>query len=191
MKMSNMKSTLSLVIAVTSFILWGSASAANGKIELKVTGSGANTKLEIDTNDVKCGNNKQCIQTSKGNTLDLDFDLPQACGPNPGAPAYRLSEMKLSMIQSQPQSPGSNNMVKAFGMYVMPAIVVSDFDTDTTGLVQWTPPNQLQDHKIKLRNKNHGVYVVYYQIKASKCPGSTAVGPQHIYLDPTVRNTGR
>ena len=77
MKTSKMKSTLSLVIAVTSFILWGSASAANGKIELKVTGSGANTTLEIDTNDVKCGNNKQCIQTSKGRYLTWTLTCPK------------------------------------------------------------------------------------------------------------------
>lgn len=188
MKKSMMKLAQSFFIALACLLLWGSVSADNGKIGLKVTGAGADTKLEIESNDVKCGNDKHCIQTNKGNYLDLDFDLDNACNNN--GPAYRLSEMTFSMIQREPEAPGSKVMVKAFGKYVMPAIVMSDFDTNPNGIVRWTQPNQLMDHKIKLRNKNHGQYVVFYQIRASKCPGSNVNGPEHIYLDPRVRNTG-
>lgn len=182
-----MKSTLGLFVAAAGLVL--SASAFAGYVDLVVTGSGASTALEIESNDVKCGNDKHCIQTVKGQDMDLDFRLKKAC--KNGGPEYRLTEMQLSMVQRQPQSPGSNTMVKAFGIYVLPAIVTSDFGANASGIVQWTNHNKLADDKIKIKNKNHGEYVVFYQIKASKCPGSTVAGPADIYLDPRVRNTGR
>jgi hypothetical protein len=166
-----------------------SAPLSAGYVDLKITGTGAHTKLEIEDSDVKCGSDKNCIKTVKGQALDLDFRLKKACQNN--GPVYRLSEMILSMVQKEPENAGSDVMVKAFEKYVMPAIVTSDFGTDATGKVLWNNHNSLADDKIKIKNKNEGAYVVFYQIKASKCPGSNANGPAHIYLDPKIRNTGK
>jgi len=187
----NTRSPLNFVVTATCLVLCGPAAAvaSNGYIDLVVTGMGNATKLEIESNDVKCGNDKNCIQTVKGQELDLDFKLKAAC--KEGGPDYRLSEMMFSMIQSQPESPGSDRRVNAFGSYVMPAIVTSDFGTDASGNVLWTDQNKLEDDKIKLKNLNEGEYVVFYQIKASKCKGSMAEGPEHIFLDPQVKNTGK
>ncbi len=180
------KHALIFIVLTTSFLLNGSVFAAY--IDLIVTGAGVDTKLEIADSDVKCHGDKHCIKTEKGKELDVDFKLKGAC--RDGGPAYRLSGMQFSMIQRQPKSDGSSDMVKAFGRYDIPSIVVSDFDTEVNGIVKWGGQNDLKDDKIKIKDKNDGEYVVFFQIEASKCPDSGVAGPDVIYLDPRVKNTG-
>ena len=128
-------------------------------------------------------------KTKKGKKQDLDFRLKNACKDD--GPEYRLSGMQFSMIQREPD--GSGNMVKAFGKYVVPEVVAQDFDTDARGNVFWKDstfarrPNQLADDKIKLKNKNQGEYVVFFQIEATHCTDPSVV----IYLDPRIKNTGK
>ena len=101
--------------------------------------------------------------------------------------------MQLSMIQRQPDLSNPSVMIKAFGRYVLPAIVVRDFDTAVDGTVKWSNTagnnNKLQDDKIKIKDKNEGEYVVFFQIEASKCDPELP-GPDVILLDPRVENTG-
>ncbi len=166
-----------------------STSVLAGYVDLIVTGTGASTELEIDTSDVKCGSDKNCIQTTKGNELDLDFKLGKGCALY----NYKLSGMQLSMIQRQPDPSNPSVMIKAFGHYVMPAIVVRDFDTAVNGEVKWDNTagnnNKLHDDKIKIKDKNEGEYVVFFQIEARKCDPELP-GPDVILLDPRVENTG-
>lgn len=175
-----------------SVVMVFSTSVFAGYVDLIVTGAGASTMLKIDDSDVRCGADKNCIQTTKGSALDLDFKLDQACkgaGPN-----YKLSGMQFSMIQSQPDPANPALMKKAFGDYNLPAIVVQDFDTETDGTVKWDNTagnnNKLHDDKIKIRDNNEGEYVVFFQIEASKCDEELP-GPDVIFLDPRVENTGR
>lgn len=179
---------VSQVLLLAAALLF-STSLIAGFVDLVITGSGDATKLEIDANDMKCGSDTDCIKTQKGHALDIDFRLKNAC--KDGGPPYRLSGMQLSLIKRQPQSAGSSTMVKAFGRYVMPAVVAGDFDTEANGTVKWTGGNDLKDDKIKIKNKNDGEYVVFYMIEASKCPGSVTPGPDIIYLDPRIENTGK
>lgn len=161
-----------------------SASASAAFIDLEVSTSGGETKLEIVANEVACGNDKTCIRTNRGQQQDLDFRLKQAC--KEGGPEYRLSAMQFSMIQREPASDGSGRMVKAFGAYNVPAVVTSDFGTDAKGNVLWAGPNRLSDDMIKLKNRNSAEYVVFFEIEATRCDDPSEV----IYLDPRVENTG-
>lgn len=162
-----------------------SPAAMAGKIDLSVDDSGATPVLKIDGSDVKCGNDLSCIKTNKGQQQDLEFRLKKSCGVDEGN--YKLSGMQFSMIQRQPASDGSGKMVKAFGRYVIPSVVATDFGTDASGNVLWAGDNSLKDHMIKLKNKNQGEYVVFFQIEATHCVDPSKV----IYLDPRVENTGR
>ena len=158
-------------------------------VDLKVTGTGANTKLEIKASEVKCGSDKNCIKTTKGQSLDLDFRLKDAC--KSGGPAYKLNAMQFSQIQSQPDSGNPRSVKKAFNYYILPAIVTSDFDTDAKGNVIWDNTsrnnNKLHDDKIKIKDKNQGKYVVYFNIEAVPCGTG---GGASIWLDPRFENTG-
>ena len=185
--MSNLtcKTVLNRLLPVALMCFCGPA--FGGFVDLFVDGTGSATKLDISDSDVKCGNDLYCIKTTKGTHLDVDFRLKQACQEN--GPEYRLTGMQFSMIQWQPRRDGSGGMEKAFGYYVLPAVVTGDFDTDAKGNVLWggANNNKLSDAMIKLRNENRGEYVVFFQIEATHCTDPTKV----IYLDPRVENTGR
>ena len=189
--MCKLISKLSAQAIFASIVIAFSTSVFAGYLDLIVTGSGAGTKLEIDASDVKCGSDKNCIQTIKGSSLDLDFKLDKAC--QDGGPNYKLNGMKFSMIQRQPDPANPALMSKAFGYYTLPAIVARDFDTEADGTVKWGNTarnnNKLHDDKIKIKDKNEGEYVVFFQIEARKCDASLP-GPGVIYLDPRVENRG-
>ena len=173
-------------IPLLLLILMAASSVAQaGKIDLEVDYSGSTPALKVVGNDVSCNNDKHCIKTNKGQKQDLEFRLKKACGNN--GPEYRLSGMQFSMVQREPASNGSGDMVKAFGHYEVPAVVAADFGTDSIGNVLWTGSNSLKDHMINLKNKNQGEYVVFFQIEATHCENTLDV----IYLDPRVENTGR
>jgi len=187
--MGNTKFRVTLRAIVPMVFLAASSSVSGAFIDLKVSATGGDTVLEIDKNPISCHNDKNCIETNRGQKLDLDFRLTQACQPN--GPEYRLTGMQFSMIQSEPD--GSGNPVKAFGKYVLPAIVTRDFDLDTQGKVLWKSSdypnrrNQINDQLINLKNENEGVYVVFFKVEATHCTDSSNI----IYLDPRVENTGK
>ena len=189
--MHNLIAKFPAQVFVTSIALVFSSIVSAGYVDLIVTGTGTAMKLEIDDSDVKCGNDKNCIQTTKGRSLDLDFKLGNAC--QTGGPSYKLSGMQFSMIQREPDPANSTLMKKAFGAYNLPAIVVQDFDTEADGTVKWSNTsgnnNKLQDDKIKIKDNNKGEYVVFFQIEAKKCD-SDLPGPGVIFLDPRVENKG-
>jgi len=164
------------------FILgWASlcSPAFAGFVDLAVVGAYPDARLEITDSDVKCGNDLNCIATTRGSELDVDFRLKQAC--NTPGPQYRLTGMQLGMQQYEPD--GS----KAFGKHQQPDSVIDDFGTDAVGNVMWGGNNKLADDKIKLKDKNGSAYVVYFQIIATHCSNPADV----IYLDPRIENTGR
>lgn len=175
-----------------SIVIVFSTSAFAGYVDLQVTGTGVNTKLKMGGSNVYCSlPKKNCIVTKKGAELDLDFKLFQAC--KSGGPKYKLSGMQLSMIQRIPDPANPGQMIKAFGVYNLPAIVMRDFDAVANGTIKWGNTsgnnNKLQDDKIKIKDKNKGEYVVFFQIEASKCDAASP-GPDTIYLDPRIENTG-
>lgn len=161
------------------------AGAFGGFVDLKVVGAYPNATLEIDDSDVKCGNDKNCIKTTKGSELDLDFKLQKACNNN--GPEYKLTGMQFSMVESEPD--GAGGVTKPFGKYPLPTIVTSDFDLNGDGDVIWDGANnnKLTDDKIKLKNRNEGKYAIFFKIQATHCTDSTKV----IYLDPRIENTGK
>jgi len=158
-------------------------SAFAGFVDLIVVGVYPDARLEIADSDVKCGSDKNCIKTTKGSELEVDFRLKKACDGT--EPDYKLTGMQFSMIQREPD--GAGGMTKPFGKYTLPAIVTQDFNTDAKGNVIWTNGNKLSDDKIKLKNKNDGEYVVFFQVEAVHCTNSSDV----ILLDPRVENTGK
>lgn len=176
-------------LAVVATVLTASPPAFSAWVDLVIGGTASSPVLEIDDASDKCDNDKHCLQTQRGQSMDIDFRLKGAC--KEGGPAYRLSGMQLSMIQSQPD--GAGGMRKAFGYYVMPAIVTQDFDTQADGTLNFGNPgsNSLKDDKINVKNKNKGIYTVFYQITATKCPDIDHSGPETIYLDPRIKNTGQ
>ena len=125
-----------------------------------------------------------CIKTSKGSELDVDFKLEQACKQN--GPQYKLTGMQFSMIETEPD--GSGGTIKPFGKYPLPTIVTSDFNLNGDGEVLWDGANnnKLSDDKIKLKNRNEAKYVIFFMIEATHCTNSADV----IYLDPRMENTG-
>ena len=175
------------IVVATAALLSTTAFAAY--VDLIVTGTGVNTRLEIATSEVKCGSDKNCVKTTKGQALDLDFRLKDAC--KSGGPAYKLNAMQFSLIQSQPAQGNPGSVKKAFDYYILPAIVTSDFDTDARGNVIWGNTsrnnNKLQDDKIKIKDKNQGKYVVFFKIEAIPCDTG---GGASIWLDPRIKNTG-
>lgn len=175
----------------TTIVLVFSTSVFAGYVDLIVEGTGGSTKLKIDDSDVKCGSDKNCILTTKGSALDLDFKLKKA--GNEGGPNYKLNGMQLSMIQRYPDPADPGVMIKAFGAYNLPAIVMQDFDAKADGTVKWDNTsgnnNKLHDDKIKIKDKNEGEYVVFFQIAAKKC-NVDLPGPDVIYLDPRIENKG-
>jgi hypothetical protein len=159
--------------------------AFGGTVDLMVVGTYPDARLEIEDNDVKCGNDKSCIKTNKGSELDVDFRLKQAC--NEDGPQYKLTAMQFSMVESEPD--GSGGTIKPFGKYPMPSSAISDFDLRSDGYVIWDGANnnKLADDKIKLKDKNETAYTIYFMIEAAHCANSSEV----IYLDPRIENTGR
>ena len=87
--MCKLISKLSAQAIFASIVIAFSTSVFAAYVDLIVTGSDAGTKLEIGGSNVKCGSNKNCIQTTKGSSLDLDFKLDKAC--QAGGPNYKLS----------------------------------------------------------------------------------------------------
>jgi len=177
------KNGVQLFLLTVSFSLCTTAFGAF--VDLVVVGTYPDARLEIEDSDVKCGNDKNCIQTTKGSELNVDFKLNKACQNN--GPEYKLTGMQFSMIESEPD--GSGGTIKPFGKYPLPAYVTSDFDLNDDGQVIWNGANdnRLTDDKIKLRNRNETEFVVYYMIEATHCTNSADV----IYLDPRIENTGR
>jgi hypothetical protein len=175
------------IVVATAVLLSTTVFAAY--VDLKVTSTGANTKLEIEASEVKCGSDKNCIKTTKGQSLDLDFRLKNACKSD--GPAYKLNAMQFSQIQSQPDPDNPGSVEKTWGKYLLPPIVTSDFDTDAKGNVKWDNTsrnnNKLHDDKIKIKDKNQGKYVVYFRIGAVPCGTG---GGASIWLDPRFENTG-
>lgn len=161
------------------------STAFGGFVDLKVVGTYPDATLEIEDSDVKCGSDKNCIRTTKGAELDLDFKLKKACDDD--GPEYKLTGMQFSMIESEPD--GTGGTAKPFGKYPLPAIVTSDFDLNSNGYVNWAGVNnnKLSDAMIKLKNKNDGKYVVFFKIQATHCTDSSKV----IYLDPRIENNGK
>jgi len=175
--------TVRLSLMMVSLFLC--TTAFGGFVDLKVVGTYPDAILEIEDSDVKCGSDKNCIKTSKGSELDLDFKLEQACKED--GPQYKLTGMQFSMIQREPD--GGGGMTKPFGKCSLPAIVTADFELDAQGNVIWDGAlnNKLKDDKIKLKDKNDGEYVVFFQIEATHCTNPDDV----IYLDPRIENTGK
>ena len=175
--------TVRLSLMMVSLFLC--TTAFGGFVDLKVVGTYPDAILEIEDSDVKCGSDKNCIKTSKGSELDLDFKLKQACQEN--GPVYKLTDMQFSMVESEPD--GAGGTVKPFGKYPLPSIVTTDFNLNGDGKVIWNGANnnKLSDAMIKLKNRNDGKYVVFFQIEATHCTNPDDV----IYLDPRIENTGK
>lgn len=175
-----------LMVVGTAALFAGGDVLGQGYVDLEV--SGGNLVIAANTKD--CNGNLNCIKTTKGNALDLDFKLNKAC--KDGGPEYKLDSMQLSMVQLEPDPAKPGTSRKAFGRYILPAIVQQDFDALPDGTIQWGNTagnnNKLHDDKIKIRDRNEGAYVVFFKIVAVPCDPQSQLPP--IELDPRIENTG-
>ncbi len=177
MKETNMMNYRMLVAVAAVVACFPALALAAIHVDLAVDTATAPPSLQVTGNDAKCsGGALDCIQVSKGDSPNLYFDLAKACAS--GGPAYKLAQFRIAMAEKQ--WPTSTNP--------LPADAAEDFNADpNSGFINLTGgSNQLQDARIKFKDKNSSAYTVFYEITAKECNGEG-----EIKLDPSITNTGK
>jgi len=151
------------------------------KVDLKLDDPMDPKALVIDSNDAKCGGTQlNCIEVAHGTSPNIVFNLPNACGSGASDPQYRLSSMRITLI----------NKVWPTNANPLNEKVAADFNADpNTGRIDFLVGNNKQTKsKLRFKNKNRNEYTVFYEITAVHCDDSSDAN--NISLDPEIRNKG-
>jgi hypothetical protein len=162
-------------------LLFSTVTMAKVVVELELDDPDTPTVLKIKTNDSQCdGGILECIKVPHGNSPNIIFKLPGACGIGDDDPQYKLASMRITQIEKVwPTSASPLN-----------AVVAADFKADAeTGEIDFENGNNKQTkRKLKFKNHNSHEYTVFYEITATHCDSDS--DEDDIHLDPEIRNKG-
>jgi hypothetical protein len=161
-------------------LLFSTVAIAKVEVELGLDDPEDPTALEIISNDSKCeGAILDCIDVTAGSSPFIFFRLPDACGTGGGDPQYKLSRMRITLIE------------KIWPTTAIPLYdeVADDFKADPdTGYIDFNNGNnKKRKHKLKFKNDNSHAYTVFFEIEAKHCTDNTKPA---LFLDPEIRNKG-